>query len=223
MPSKNSKLKTAGLVAFGIASLLFMPTRALAQGQAIFQDDRQIMQTDQQQVQQFENQAQNYEEQAKMRDQGADSYRLYAQKEIKELTKLRNAGGSPSRSLAKEKNGQLYALEAWLKSDASTRAAEQQHIKQLDQAIVNLQAQQQGQMANLSADVGAMRQVAQRQDDDDKFNHMMQMNNFNELQSEMGAASWGRPPTDGTYNSVGGYGFQGGFGYSMGGGRRGGF
>jgi hypothetical protein len=49
---------------------------------------------------------------------------------------------------------------------------------------------------------------------------MMQMNNFNELQSEMGAASWGRPPTDGTFNSTGGYGIQGGYGYSVGGGRR---
>ncbi len=222
MPSGNSRLITAGWVAFGIASLLLMPTRALAQGQAIFQDDRQIMQQDQQQVQQFENQAQAYENQAKQRDESADSYRLYAEKQIKQLTKLRNAGGSPTKSLAKEESGRLYALEAWLKSDESTRAAEQAHIKQLDQAIVNLQQQQQGQMANLSADVGAMRQVAQRADDDDKFNHMMQINNFNELQSEMGAASWGRPPTDGTYNSVGGYGFQGGFGYSMGGGRRGG-
>lgn len=220
MPSKKPRLKLIGLVAFGIASLLSMPTGALAQGQAIFQDDRQIMQQDQQQVRQFENQVENYQEQAKERDQSADSYRLYAEKRINELEKLKKAGGSPTKSLNKERNGELYALQGWLKNDAGTRAAEQAHIKQLDLAIANLQQQQQGQMANLSADVGAMRQVAQRQDDDDKFNHMMQMNYFNELQSEMGAASWGRPPTDGTYNSVGGYGFLGGYGYGMGGGRR---
>jgi hypothetical protein len=48
---------------------------------------------------------------------------------------------------------------------------------------------------------------------------MMRVNMFNELQSEMGAATWGGTPRDGTYNSVGGYGFQGGYGYSGGFGR----
>ena len=148
------------------------------------------------------------------------SYRLYAEKRIQALSKIRNAGGSPAQSYAHDKKGELYALQAWLKKDNETRAAEQAHIKQLDQAIANLQGDEQAAMANLPNDIGAMRQVAQRQADDDKFNHMMQMNYFNELQSEMGAASWGRPPTDGTFNSVGGYGMQGGYGYSYGGGRR---
>lgn len=103
MPSKSSRLKLTGLVAFGIASLLLMPTGVLAQGQAIFQDDRQLLQQDQQQIQQFENQVQNYEEQAKQRDAGSDSYRLYAEKRVEELSKLRNAGGSPTKSLAQEK------------------------------------------------------------------------------------------------------------------------
>jgi hypothetical protein len=220
MPQKGFGLQIPALVATGIVSLLIMPTAAKAQGQAIFQDDRQILQQDRQQVQQFENQVQNYEDQAKQRDESADNYRLYAEKRVEELTKLRNAGGSPTKSLAKEKQGELYALESWLRNDSATRAEEQKHIKQLDQAIINLQQQQQAQIANLSADVGAMREGMQQKTDDDKFNQQMQMNNFNELQSEMGAATWGRPPRDGTYNSVGGYGFLGGYGYSMGGGRR---
>ena len=221
--SKRSNFTLISLVAFGISAMLALPGAAFAQGQAIFQDDRQIMQTDQNQVQQYESQVANYEEKAKTRDASADSYRSYAQKRINELKKLQSSGGSPTKSLVKEKNGEMYALQGWLKNDEDTRLQEQEHIKQLDQAINNLQSQVNGQNQNLSADVGAMREVAQRQADDDKFSQMMQMNHFNELQSEMGAASWGRPPTDGTYNSVGGYGMQGGYGYSMGGGRRGGW
>ena len=176
------------------------------------------MRTDQQEVQQYQNAEKQYEQNAAARDDSAMSYRLYAEKRIAALQKIRNAGGSPTRSMGK--NGELYALQGWLKKDDQTREQEQAHIKQLDQAIANLQGDQQAAMANLPNDIGAMRQVAQRQADDDKFSHMMQMNYFNELQSEMGAASWGRPPTDGTFNSTGGYGFQGGYGYSMGGGRR---
>ncbi|MDR3613234.1 MAG: hypothetical protein P4L53_06690 [Candidatus Obscuribacterales bacterium] len=223
MRSRRSRLTLLGLVAFGISSMLAIPNGAFAQGQAIFQDDRQIMQTDQNQVQQYENQVENYEAKAKERDAEADSYRTYAQKRISELKKLQASGGSPTKSLVKSKNGEMYALQGWLKNDEDTRLQEQEHIKQLDKAIVNLQQQLNGQTQNLSADVGAMREVAQRQADDDKFSQMMQINHFNELQSEMGAASWGRPPTDGTFNSTGGYGIQGGYGYSMGGGRRGGW
>lgn len=56
-----------------------------------------------------------------------------------------------------------------------------------------------------------------------KIDRMMRMNYFNELQSEMGAASWGRPPQDGTFNSVGGYGFMGGYGMSAFGRQAGGY
>ena len=206
-------------LAMGIGFLMSHPG-AFAQDQAIFQDDRQLMRTDQQEVQQYQNAEKQYEQTAESRDDSAMTYRLYAEKRIQALSKIRNAGGSPTRSLTQSKKGELYALQAWLKKDNETRSEEQAHIKQLDQAIANLQGDEQAAMANLPNDVGAMRAVAQRQADDDKFSHMMQMNYFNELQSEMGAASWGRPPTDGTYNSTGGYGFQGGYGYSMGGGRR---
>jgi hypothetical protein len=191
-----------------------------AQGQAIFQDDRALMQTDQMEVQQYQNNERQYEQQSEARDASANTYRLYAEKRIAELSKVRDAGGSPTKSLANNgKPGELYALQSWLKNDDATRASEQKHVKQLNRAIVNLQSEETAAMANLPNDIGAMREDGQRAADDDKFNHMMQMNYFNELQSEMGAASWGRPPTDGTYNSVGGYGMQGGYGYSVGGGR----
>jgi hypothetical protein len=211
--------KEVGLLMAMAVGLLVAQPMVNAQGQAIFQDDRALMQTDQQGVQQYTNNEKQYEQQSEARDASANTYRLYAEKRIAELSKVRAAGGSPTRSLAQDKTSELYALEKWLKTDDSTRHAEQLHIKQIDKAIANLQSEESAAMANLPNDVGAMREDSQRAADDDKFNHMMQINYFNELQSEMGAASWGRPPTDGTYNSVGGYGFQGGYGYSMGGGR----
>jgi hypothetical protein len=215
---KALQLEKLGLALAAI--LLLCPAGAFAQEQQIFQDDRALMRTDQQEVQQYQQAESQYQQSAASRDESAMPYRLYAEKRIQALSKIRNAGGSPTKSLAAGNKSQLYALQAWLKKDDATRAAEQAHIKQLDQAIANLQSDEQAAMANLPADVGAMRETAQRAADDDKFNHMMQMNYFNELQSEMGAASWGRPPTDGTFNSVGGYGFQGGYGYGFGSGRR---
>jgi hypothetical protein len=212
--------KNVGLLIALAVGLLAAQPMVNAQGQAIFQDDRALMQTDQMEVQQYQNNERSYEQQSEARDAGANTYRLYAEKRISELEKVRNAGGSPTKSLATNgKTGELYALEAWLKSDDATRASEQKHVRQLNKAISNLQGSETAAMANLPNDIGAMREDGQRAANDDKFNHMMQMNYFNELQSEMGAASWGRPPTDGTYNSVGGYGMQGGYGYSMGGGR----
>lgn len=211
--------KNLGLFMALAVGLLAAQPSVHAQGQAIFQDDRALMQTDQMDLQQYQNNERQYQEQAESRDASANTYRLYAEKRIAELSKIRAAGGSPTRSLAQDKKGELYALENWLKTDDATRAAEQQHIRQLDKAIANLQGEETAAMANLPNDIGAMREDSQRAADDDKFNHMMQINYFNELQSEMGAASWGRPPTDGTYNSVGGYGFMGGYGYSAGGGR----
>jgi hypothetical protein len=212
--------KKVGLLVAMAVGLLAAQPMVNAQGQAIFQDDRALMQTDQMEVQQYQNNERQYEQQSEARDASANTYRLYAEKRIAELSKVRDAGGSPTKSLANNgKPGELYALQSWLKNDDATRASEQKHVKQLNRAIVNLQSEETAAMANLPNDIGAMREDGQRAADDDKFNHMMQMNYFNELQSEMGAASWGRPPTDGTYNSVGGYGMQGGYGYSVGGGR----
>ncbi len=194
---------------------------AFSQGsnQAIFQDERQMELDSQARVNGLSNQEQQYANAAAANDAKNEPYRLYAEKRIAELIKLKAAGGSPSRSYA-NRTGDLHALENWLQSDTKTRQAEAARIKQLNQAIANLRESERADQSNMGGAIQSMRegQIAAQSDDD--FNKMMRINQFNELQSEMGAASWGRPPTDGTYNSVGGYGMGGGYGYSMGGGRR---
>jgi hypothetical protein len=201
-----------------------MPSLAQAgEDQAIFQEEKQLIHTDQAQEQQLLQEKQQYQAEISKDEPQDDSYRAYAEKRVQELTKLKAAGGSPTRSLSAQKNGELYALEKWLTADAQARSQEQARLKQLDQAIANLQESQSTAMQNMNADVQSMREDANAEQQSRKFNQQMQINNFNELQSEMGAASWGRPPTDGTYNSVGGYGFSGGYGYSALGRRFGGF
>jgi len=187
---------------------------------AVFQEEQQMMHVDQNQQLELMEQKKAYEQEVNGDEKEREPYRLYAERRIQELTKLKAAGGSPTRSLAQQKNGELYALEKWLAADAQARAQEQAHLRQLDQSIANLQQAQNDTLKNMNADVQALREDSQRQVANQKFQQQMQINNFNELQSEMGAASWGRPPTDGTFNSVGGYGFGGGFGYGFGGGRR---
>jgi hypothetical protein len=194
---------------------------ALSQGsnQAIFQDERQMELDSQARVNGLSNQEQQYAQTAAAKDAKNEPYRLYAEKRIAELIKLKAAGGSPSRSYA-NRTGDLHALENWLQSDTKSRQAEQTRISQLNQAIANLRESEHADQGNMGGAIQSMRegQIAAQSDDD--FNKMMRINQFNELQSEMGAASWGRPPEDGTMNSVGGYGMGGGYGYSMGGGRR---
>jgi hypothetical protein len=190
---------------------------------AVFQEEQQMMQTNQNQEQQLEREKQQYQSEVSREDAQSEPYRLYAEKRIEELNKLKAAGGSPSRSLAAQKSGEFYALEKWLTADAQARAEEQGRLKQLDQAIVNLQTSQTATMSNMGSDIQAMREDSQLAAQNQKFQQQMQINQFNELQSEMGAASWGRPPQDGTFNSVGGYGMGGGYGYSYGGGRRAGW
>jgi hypothetical protein len=213
-------------VAFASACVLGAngPSPCWAQGgtdRAIFQEEQQMMQTNQNQVQQLERQRDEYQQEVGREEQQNEPYRLYAEKRIQELNRLKAAGGSPTRSLAAQKgSGEFYALEKWLSADAQARAEEQARLKQLDQAIVNLQTSQTTTIANMNADIQSMREDSQRSAENQKFQQQMQINQFNELQSEMGAASWGRPPTDGTFNSVGGYGFGGGYGYGFGGGRR---
>lgn len=211
----NFALVTLALVSLSSPSAF---AQAAGGNQQIFQDEQQMMQMQSNQVQQMQSQEQAYESQVQQSDAASQPYRLYAQQRIQELQKIKNAHGSPALSTARDK--QLYALRQWLQKDQQTRDQEQAHIKQLDQAIANLQQQRGATVADLGNDINAMRENQQQLADDDKFNKMMRMNMFNELQSEMGNASWGGSPTDGTMNAVGGrYGFQGGFGYSYGGGR----
>ncbi|HEY9711875.1 MAG TPA: hypothetical protein V6C72_00300 [Chroococcales cyanobacterium] len=187
--------------------------------QAIFQDEHEMMRDNQHQLQQYENQDQMMRQDIQQHDSQNQAYRLYAEQRVQQLEKLKAAGGSPSRALAKD-SGQLYALESWLKRDSQDRAAEQSRLRALDQAIANLRDTTTATQQNLSADISAMREDENQKAADNAFDKMMRINQFNELQSEMGAASWGRPPTDGTFNSTGAYGMGGGYGYSFGGGRR---
>lgn len=214
-----SRLKTLALalVICSVPTSFLNGSPVLAQAgedQAVFQEERDLLRTDRSQEQQLMREKQTYQAEISKDQPQDDSYRTYAEKRVQELTKLKAAGGSPTRSLAMQKNGELYALEKWLTADAQARAQEQAHLQQLDQAIANLEAAQTTTTENLNSDIQSMHEDASQEEQSRKFNQQMQINNFNELQSEMGAASWGRPPTDGTYNSVGGYGFGGGYGYS---------
>jgi hypothetical protein len=208
------------LLALALISVSAPAAFAQAAGgnQQIFNDEEQMSQMDNSQLMQLRNQDQELRQQEQTQETADQPYRLYAEQRIKALEKIKNAHGSPTLSTAREK--QFYALQSWISHDEATHEQDQTRIRQLDQAIANLAQQRQAAASNLGNDINAMRENQQAMADDDKFNKMMKVNMFNELQSEMGAASWGAPPRDGTYNSVGGYGFQGGYGYSMGGGRR---
>ena len=213
---RRSNFVLISLALFSVASL---PSIAQVAGgnQQIFQDEQQILRMDSNQVQQYQQQDQMLR--SDVAQETSQPYRLYAQQRIKELQKIKSAHGSPALSTAREK--QLYALQSWLAQDKATIQQQQARIKQLDQAIANLQQQRNATTSDLSSDINAMRENQEQLAEDDRFNKMMRINQFNELQSEMGNASWGGSPTDGTWNAVGGrYGFGGGYGYSYGGGRR---
>lgn len=215
------RLKNLGYLVCAVACAVgpaVAPAFCDGEEQAIFQDEHEMMGDSQRQLQQSEMREQMAEQQIQQTDAKNQPYRLYAEQRVKQLEKLKAAGGSPSKAVATDK--QLYALQAWLNRDAQDRAAEQAHLRSLDQAIANLRETTQATQQNLGADISAMREDENQKQADDEFNKMMRINQFNELQSEMGAASWGRPPTDGTFNSTGGYGMGGGYGYSYGGGRR---
>ena len=142
-------------------------------------------------------------------------YRLFVEKQIQVLS-------APSKNpkAASANKDKLKQMQDWLKRDNDYITRQQSYINQLTGTIANLQRNASTQIGNLQNDITAMRENQQDEKDAKKFDQMMQINYFNELQSEMGAASWGRPPEDGTFNSTGGYGFMGGYGYSGGFGRR---
>lgn len=213
------RFKTILTVAVCSLGLSAIPAYSQGSNQAIFQDERQMELDNQAKLNGLSSEERQYAAAAAANDAKNEPYRLYAEKRIAELIKLKAAGGSPSRSYA-NRTGDLHALENWLQSDSKTRASEQARIKQLNQAIANLRESENADASNMSSAIQGMResQIAAQSDDD--FNKMMRINQFNELQSEMGAATWGRPPEDGTFNSTGGYGMGGGYGYSFGGGRR---
>jgi hypothetical protein len=211
-PSTAKSRTKAAQLTFVIAALTFallaLQTACLAQAQAdraVFQEENQLLRDDQQQQQQLMQQRNQYEQQVQGQEKQDEPYRLYAEKRVEELQKLRAAGGSPVRSVASQATTQLYALQKWLTADSQTRLEEQQHIKQLDEAISNLQSNEGQTLQNLQGDIQGMREDSTQSVEDKRFQQEMAINQFNEEQSEMGWISLQGRPRDlygwGYYNS----------------------
>ena len=184
--------------------------------QTIYQDEQQMLNTDQAMINSYTNSENQAEAKLQAEEAKTNSYRLYAEQRINLLENLKKSG-SPALSAAKQ--GELSVLQQWLAQDSAYRSRQQAYIDQLEKCINNLRVTQADTLANLNNDVSSKRQNVQDQKDQQRFQNQMQMNYYNELKSEMGAASWGGCPNDGTSNSVGGYGMLGGYGYSPMGGR----
>ncbi|MDP3508785.1 MAG: hypothetical protein Q8T09_12410 [Candidatus Melainabacteria bacterium] len=220
MDSKKTRFCQVALVALSLVSLsTTSPAAAQVAGanQTIYHDEQEMLNTDQAMINQYTSAENEAESKLAAEQAKTNAYRLYAEQRIQELQKQKK-GVSPS--LAGAKSGEMTVLTSWLQQDSAYRAKQQAYIDQLEQCISNLRTSQTNTLANLNTDINALRQGVQDDKDQQKFQNQMQMNQFNELKSEMGACSWGDTPRDGTYNSVGGYGFNGGYGYSAMGGRR---
>lgn len=220
MDTKVTRFCQVALVALSLVSLS-TTNAALAQvagaNQTIYHDEQEMLNTDQAMINQYSSAENEAESKLAAEQAKTNSYRLYAEQRIQELQKQKK-GVSPS--LAGAKSGEMAVLTSWLQQDSAYRVKQQAYIDQLEQCISNLRTSQTNTLANLNTDINALRQGVQDDKDQQKFQNQMQMNQFNELKSEMGACSWGDTPRDGTFNSVGGYGFNGGYGYSAMGGRR---
>ena len=191
----------------GFSYLNLGATRAFAQGaeqaadQTAFQDDDELLRLNGSQVNQVEGEIRSAQDQAMFDEQRNQAYRLYAEKRIADLEKLKK--GTP------ENNQQIGILQRWLKADSAMRLRDQQTINSLRKRLATLEQSQTQTMANLGGDVGAMREAANNARADDQFRQQMSINYFNELQSEMGPATWVHP-THGPSYGMGGYGFSGG-------------
>lgn len=220
MDSKKTRYCQVALVALSLLSLS-SSSPALAQvagaNQTIYHDEQEMLNTDQAMINQYSSAENEAESKLAAEQAKTNAYILYAEQRIQALEKQKK-GVSPS--LAGAKSGEMAVLTSWLQQDSAYRAKQQAYIDQLEQCISNLRTSQTNTLANLNTDINALRQGVQDDKDQQKFENQMQMNQFNELKSEMGACSWGDTPRDGTFNSVGGYGFNGGYGYSAMGGRR---
>ena len=172
-----------------------------AADQSAFQDDDELLRMNSAQIRSLESQELSAEQQATFDDKRNQAYRLYAEKRIEDLEKLKSG--------KTENDKQIAILQRWLKADSAMRLADQQTINNLRKRIYAMQQSQQTVMANLGGDVGAMREAANDARADDKFKQQMSINYFNELQSEMGPATWVHPNHGATYG-MGGYGFSGG-------------
>jgi hypothetical protein len=168
--------------------------------QSAFQDDDELMRINNAQVRELQNEEQNAEMQAANDDQRNQAYRLYAQKRVEDLEKLKSTPNNQQ---------QISIMQRWLKADAQMRLRDQQTIAALRRRIAAMEQTQNQTMGNLSNDVAAMREAANDAQADNKFRQQMQMNYFNELQSEMGPASFNQASRAPNY-SIGGMGFNGG-------------
>lgn len=220
MDRKKTQFWPVALVALSLVSLSASPPAAAqvaGANQTIYHDEQEMLNTDQAMINQYSSAENEAESKLAAEQSKTNAYRLYAEQRIQELQKQKK-GVSPS--LAGAKSGEMAVLTSWLQQDSAYRAKQQAYIDQLEQCISNLRTSQTNTLANLNTDINALRQGVQDDKDQQKFQNQMQMNQFNELKSEMGACAWGDAPRDGTFNSVGGYGFNGGYGYSGMGGRR---
>lgn len=203
MNRDGSKTFLFGLMAFALILAPCTPSFAQSEqsaDQSAFQDDDELMRINNSQVRELEGEEHNAEQQAMFDDQRNQAYRLYAEKRVSDLEKLKT---SPNNTQ------QIAVLQRWLKADAAMRLRDQQTIASLRRRISSMEQTQQQTMGNLGNDVAAMREAANDAQADNKFRQQMQMNYFNELQTEMGPASFNRPQYAGSY-SMGGMGFNGG-------------
>jgi len=161
--------------------------------------DQMLNDASRQQLESLVNQRNSFQLEINKSEQADDNYRIYAQQRIEALLKAQS-----SHSLSKEKQGELYALQHWLDQDVRIRSQDQARIQDLNQQIAAMQASSTQAIRAMRSDIHNMRVDADAQAANTKFQQQMATNYFNELQSEMGAASWGRPPTDGTFNTTSG-------------------
>ncbi len=192
-----------------LASSVAMTMSAYAQGaetaadQSAFSDDGDMLRLNEAQLRDLEMQEQSAENAANMDSGRNQQYRLYAEKRIQDVEKLKGAKKADADT-------QVQTLRRWLQADSAQRARDLQIIRSLQARISRLEQTQQTTMANLGNDVGALREAANDARSDTKFQQQMSMNYFNEMQTEVGAAAWYPPRGNSTSYNMGGMGFNGG-------------
>lgn len=203
MSSKSITLSLLSILAIGaFAQMPALSQSEQSADQSAFQDDDELLRLNNAQVRELQGEEQSAESQSMMDEQRNQAYRLYAEKRVQDLEKLKSTPNNQQ---------QIAILQRWLKADAAMRLRDQQTISNLRRRIANMEQTQQQTMGNLGNDVAAMRAAANDAVGDDKFRQQMQMNYFNELQTEMGPASFRSPGSAGgpTFG-MGGMGFNGG-------------
>lgn len=170
--------------------------------QSAFRDDTDLLQLENSQIRQLQDEEMNAETQAQMDDQRNQAYRLYAQKKVQDIEKLKGKDAQSDK--------QLQVMQSWLRADLMMRQRDMETIRALRQRVASLEQTQSTSMKNLGGDVQSLREDAIDARSDQKFNQQMSMNYFNEMQTEMGPASWYEHPSNGVSYSMGGMGFNGG-------------